>query len=456
MKAWQYEYELRKNARIDPNWRSQWESIGNYEIFSDDVVSMFWSSRVPGSGAPECLMAGAIQSVENMGRDVSRAEKLFEEGLKIFNRKDFQSLKVVTALIFEELDRSPILKNHPYHSFERPLSWRKISDQISKESFRFDPEDLYESVLGGWLGQISGASVGTRFEGFFGEELEFVQTQDLPRYVEEEGGYNDDIVYEIVVMEALKNSQKISSRLIGLYWLKHIPFGWSAEYVALENLKRGILPPRSGSFRNPFQEWIGAQMRCMLYGLIFPGRPFEAAQLAYVDSVVSHSGNGVYGGMHSAVLTSVAFVLKDPRKIVLKSLDYVPPRSEFAHVLKRTIDWCSSCSSWRQVRGLIEEQFRNYNWIHVYPNACCVVTALWFGEGDFDKTMEIVLKMGFDVDCNAGEVGTVLGVLLTARSIPCDWLRPLRGTVKTYVKGFDRISIEHLARLTIELSKRFS
>jgi hypothetical protein len=456
MKAWQHEHELRKNAKIDLNWRSEWESMGEYEIFPKDLVSMFWSSRVPGSGAPECLIAGAIQSVENMGRDVSRAEKLFAEGLRFFEERRLEDLRTTTALIFDELARAPILKDHPYHSFERPLSWRDVSSRICRESFEVGTSSLYDSVLGGWLGQISAASMGTKFEGFLGRELEFVAREDLPNYVEEEGGYNDDIVYEVVALEALSRLKKPSSKGISLFWLKHIPFGWSAEYLALENLKRGIFPPNSGRFRNPFQEWIGAQMRCMLYGLICPGKPYEAARLAHTDSVISHSGNGVYGGMHSAILTSLAFVFKDPRKLVLKSLDYLPERSEFADVLRRTIDWCRSCDSFRQVRERVEEEFKNYNWIHVYPNACCVVTALWFGEADFERTMEIVLKMGFDVDCNAGEVGTVLGVMFGSNSMPHCWVEPLKGNVKTYMKGFERVSIERLTELTLKLSEKLS
>ncbi|MCX7812049.1 MAG: ADP-ribosylglycohydrolase family protein [Pseudothermotoga sp.] len=456
MKAWQYEHTMRREAKFDPTWKSEWGDMTQLSVFSNDLVSLFWSSRVPGSGAPECLMAGAIQSVENMGRDVSRAEKLFEDGLKFLEEKNFEELKVVTASIFNELEKAPIVRDHPYHSFEKPSSWKAISNQISHESFRFNYERLYSSVLGGWFGQISAASMGTKFEGFFGEQFESFERKDLPDFVEEEGGYNDDIVYEVVAMEALYNSVKPSSRQIASYWLKFVPFGWSAEYVALENLKRGIFPPKSGAFRNPFQEWIGAQMRCMLYGLMHPARPYEAARFAHMDSIVSHAGNGVYGGMHSAVLTSLAFAFKDPRQIILKSLEYVPKHSEFANVLRRAINWCENTSCWRQVREKIEEEFKNYNWIHVYPNLCCVVTALWFGEANFDASMEIVLKMGFDVDCNAGEVGTVLGVLLGVESIPTCWLKPLRGTVKTYLKGFEKLSIERLAKNTLELFRRFS
>lgn len=54
-------------------------------------------------------------------------------------------------------------------------------------------------------------------------------------------------------------------------------------------------------------------MRCMVQGLLSPGDPYKAAKLAFIDSQVSHSGNGIYGGIHAAVLTSLAFVFNDPK-----------------------------------------------------------------------------------------------------------------------------------------------
>ncbi|RKX54138.1 MAG: hypothetical protein DRP30_02960 [Thermotoga sp.] len=106
--------------------------------------------------------------------------------------------------------------------------------------------------------------------------------------------------------------------------------------------------------------------------------------------------------------------------------------------------------NWEDVLRLVEKRFEKYNWIHLYPNTCAVLTALWYGKGDFDRSMEIVLLFGYDVDCNAGEVGTILGVMNGYSGIPKKWIEPLGGELRTYLRDFRVIDLE---RFTDEFSK---
>lgn len=450
MKAWEYEAQMRVSAEPSLDEKGSWTESIDLGVFPRKLVELFWKSRVPGSKAPECLIAGAIQSVENMGRDVREAESLFENGLKLLHHERIDQLKPITSLIFKNLREAPIDKDHSYHKYNRPLDWETISKDFPEDQTK---QKIYshDKILGGWLGQIAGASMGTRFEGYRGEVLEKSFGNDLGYYIGTPDTYNDDITYEIAFLQALKENDVLTSDKIALKWLELIPFGWSAEYIALENLKMGIFPPESGWFNNPFQEWIGAQMRCMVHGLVCPGQPRKAAYLAYLDSCISHSGNGVYGGIHSAVMTSLAFVQDNVRKIVEESTKYVPKNTEFEHILIDIIEKCKKNNSWRYVRSLIEENFKKYNWIHLYPNLCCVITSLWYGEGDFDETMRIVSALGYDVDCNAGEVGTILGVMKGARELPDRWISPLGDALYTYVSGFEKVRITDLAQFTAEM-----
>ena len=48
----------------------------------DDRIRMLWHSKAPGSGAESSVLAGAIQGVQNLGYNVSEAEKIFFEGLE--------------------------------------------------------------------------------------------------------------------------------------------------------------------------------------------------------------------------------------------------------------------------------------------------------------------------------------------------------------------------------------
>jgi len=453
MKAWEFEYKIRKSIKPDPNYNPVWDIDSGFS--EDDMLKMMWESFVPGSGAIEHLIVGGVQSVENMGRDVTEAEKLLEIGFKAFRKSDFEQLKLITEEIFENLERAPLIKGHRYHTFKRPTRWEGISKEFPETSYPMQSDSvLLDKIYAGWLGQIAGASMGTRIEGFTSRALREVFGDSLGKYIGKPSTLNDDITYEIVFLSAFKDKKRdIDSEFLSKKWVELIPFGWSAELVALENLKKGILPPLSGTKLNPFQEWIGAQMRCMVHGFLSPYSPSEAARLAFIDSQISHSGNGIYGGIHSAVLVSLAFSIEDPKKLVIESLKYIPMHTEFREVVEKTINWCRNTNSYEEVISLITDEFRQYNWVHLYPNTARVITSLWFSNGDFDRAMKIVAQAGFDVDCNAGEVGSIIGVMEGTNALSNYWIKPFNDNLETYVRGFENIKISELAETTLKLLK---
>lgn len=66
-----------------------------------------------------------------------------------------------------------------------------------------------------------------------------------------------------------------------------------AERAAIENLRRGLDPPQSGS-DNPQHYDDGACARALSVGLAFAGRPAEAARVAEWDAQVTHADDGVW------------------------------------------------------------------------------------------------------------------------------------------------------------------
>ena len=47
---------------------------------------------------------------------------------------------------------------------------------------------------------------------------------------------------------------------------------------------------------------------------------------------------------------------------------------------------------------------------HIIPNAGVCAMSLLYGKGHFDRTVEIATMAGWDTDCNAGNVGSIMGV----------------------------------------------
>lgn len=91
------------------------------------------------------------------------------------------------------------------------------------------------------------------------------------------------------------------------------------------------------------------------------------------------------------------------------------------------------------------------NWIHAYPNAMAEVIALWFGEGNFDKTVHISCMQGYDVDCNAAQIATVLGIIHKGDTLKEHWTEEIGDVLQTYMRNYKVISIRELTKLTVSL-----
>ncbi len=455
-KAWQIDRELRLSAvpldrREHP---SNWYSSETTFPEGDDLIMLFWNATVPGSGAPEIPYVEMAQSLHNQGYDVSQAEALIPEGLRLAKENRRDDLRRLTAELLAALRTAPRIPDHPYWAFQYPQpNWEQVVAAMDKpEEGRFITHltGLGEQTLNGWLGQLAGGAFGTAIEGYHSDQIQKVYGV-IDAYITEPETINDDVVYELVFLDVFERcGRKMTSQQLGLEWVRQIPFGWSAEWVALRNLNMGILPPESGSFLNPYSDWIGAQMRGMVCGMLAPAWPLEAARLAHLDAVVSHSRNGVYGEMYAAVLTSLAYVRRDLRAMLVEGLRYLPQGSEYVAVAQEILDTLTCevdpATAWQQ----LDRRFEEYNWIHAYPNLAADLLALWHCGGAMSTAFRWLAHAGLDVDCNAGLVGTVLGLMHGA---PKKWADPLQDILETYLRGKEHLSIRELAARTTRLAQ---
>lgn len=460
MKSWKYELQLRKNAipKILTEEEQTWDSYKKILKDEDDKINLLWNSHVPGSYAPEKVIIGAIQSMENMGYDVSKAEELMEKGLEALKDNNLYELHKLTAEIFYELNNAPKIKDHPYWSYTVYNNFEEYLNKVTfpkYDTFELNISEFNEQIKSAWVYQICAGALGTAIEGYTSENLKKA-FGNITSYIRTPNTFNDDITYEIAFLKAFETKgYDVKSKDIAKEWVGLIPAGWSAEDIALKNIRMGIFPPESGYKNNPYREWIGAQMRGVVCGFVAPGNPYMAAKLAFEDGSVSHHNNGVLGEIFNAVMTSLAFVENDIRKIIKLSIDALPNDSEYYSVVKFAYDLCINSNSFEDCWKVCEEKYKEYNWIHAYPNAAAEVIALWFGKCDFEKTMNIICMEGQDVDCNAAQIASILGIINLTDGININkWVNPIGDRICTYVRDNEEFSLNEFCNWNVEIVKK--
>jgi hypothetical protein len=65
--------------------------------------------------------------------------------------------------------------------------------------------------------------------------------------------------------------------------------------------------------------------------------------------------------------------------------------------------------------------------------------------------MSLLARAGNDVDCSAGLVGTILGII---NPISEKWSEPIGDLLETYIKGKEQLSIRELADKTAKVAKK--
>ena len=196
-------------------------------------------------------------------------------------------------------------------------------------------------------------------------------------------------------------------------------------------------------------------MRAGVCGMAAPGDPKTAAELAWKDGCISHANNGILGEVFNAVMTSLCFVEKDIKTILKTAISLIPDDSLYRSVLNFAWDSCRKYDDWRLALAECEERYQRYNWIHAFPNACCEVIALYYGEGDFSETLHIITMCGLDADCNAGMVMPIIAIRNGCGSIPEKYIHPAFDKLTTYMRGEMReITMDELEEKTVQAVTR--
>ena len=318
------------------------------------------------------------------------------------------------------------------------------------------PPDYAERVYAGVLGKIIGVYLGRPFEGWTHEQIManlgeinyFVNDRnDLPLRNHQLVVTDDDISGTLTFLRALpdfNNSLDLAPAQIGQTWLNYIienrtilwwgGVGNSTEHTALLRLKEGVLAPHSGSIAlngKVVAEQIGAQIFIDGWGLIAPGDAALAADLARRAASVSHDGEAIYGAQVIAALVAQAFIESDLDKLIDAAIALIPADSIIYRLIADVRAWhAADRHDWYAARAKLAANYGYDKYggnCHIVPNHGLVILSLLYSQGDFNRAQTIVNTCGWDTDCNAGNVGCILGVRngLAAFEGPPDWRGPV-------------------------------
>ncbi len=322
------------------------------------------------------------------------------------------------------------------------------------------PNNYLEKVYAGFLGMNIGIRLGAPVEplAWTYERIKTIYG-DIREYVKPYKNFaaDDDVNGPVYFLRALHDKaqdQELMAKDIGDAWLNYARegigmFWWggegiSTEHTAFMNLKKGISAPASGSKEvngEIMAEQIGGQIFIDTWGLVCPDDYEKAASYGEKAASVSHDGNGMYGARFMTACIAKAFEADSVTDIIHTGLKVIPEDSTYAKVVCDVMRFYKeNPQDYGQCMTYLIENWGYDKYLgvcHIIPNAGVCALALLYGEGDLSRTVEIATMCGWDTDCNAGNVGTIIGVFQGLEGVKDHYRKPINdGIVLSGVSGY--------------------
>ena len=310
---------------------------------------------------------------------------------------------------------------------------------------RIDRQAYLQRLRGFWLGGIIANWTGLPTENmrtappFFTDDdwgtrpradeapLDYVLTQS-PWLAD------DDTDIEYVYQHAMEeyDTHLLTGEQISTEWQDHIrlPRLWVSNLAALGQMQNGAVPPATSlPENNPMWDMIDAQLTTEIFGAFAPARPDVALEIAHLPirtTAYLHSewAAEFYVIMHS--LVSVVDVSLSRRDQIMWLADQarrrVPDWSYIADMydfVKAEYLGNRDKDDWEQTRDRVNDRYRNQvtaGYVYKYSwdagiNFASSLVSLFYGEGDYRKTIRIGTLAGWDSDNPTATWGGLLGLL---------------------------------------------
>ncbi|MEN6385050.1 MAG: ADP-ribosylglycohydrolase family protein [Phycisphaerales bacterium] len=333
----------------------------------------------------------------------------------------------------------------------------------SVQAYRTLNAEVYkDKMMGGWLGQMAGVSLGAPTEvkacGVLFPENE------IPKWTPDviNGSFEqDDLYVEMTFLRTLEvygPGVLQQQAAIDFANSKYILYG--ANFEGRHNLRKGIAPPDCAHPKfNKKNGDLDYQIEADFSGLIAPGMPQYPIEAGEKFGRFVCYGDGVYGGQFVGAMYSEAFFETNIEKIIRTALKSIPSESRYARCINDILMWYKeNPDDWKKTWKLLTDKYylgaghKAPDWdISAVLNGGYVCIGLLYGQSDPDKTISIAIQCGQDSDCNPSSACGVIFTVLGNNAIPAEYKT---GMDQTKIFSFTNYTYPQLVDVSDKLARQ--
>ena len=310
-------------------------------------------------------------------------------------------------------------------------------------------KEIYKRIYAAWLGKNIGIRLGAPIESWSGPEVRKCY-QPITDYLTDYSQFaaDDDANGPLFFADVMKyhsvedvTEQDMANNLLNVVPYEKGFFWWggkgiSTEHTAWLNLINHIDAPLSGSSKQnsrAVSEQIGGQIFSDCWGYLALDKPEIAVSLAKKMSSVTHDLDGIEGGKFVAVCISLAWHIQDARELITTALKYLNQNSNYTKLIREMLDfYLQYPNEPEKCLAYIEDRhsYDNYEGLcHILPNTAIMLYGMLYGNNEFNRTMQLIAEAGRDTDCNLGNVGSILAMMVGLENIDEKWIKPMNDTL---------------------------
>ncbi|MEP6757196.1 MAG: ADP-ribosylglycohydrolase family protein [Chthonomonadales bacterium] len=313
--------------------------------------------------------------------------------------------------------------------------------------------DLLDRLHGVWLGKMIGATLGAPIRGrMIPANLNFFEP------VPGQATATEFVDFQLLWLDCITRGDAITSDGLAANWIQHIDYRWDEYGWARWNLDRGLEPPMSGAFNNPFSEASGAMFRSEIWGMLAPGEPIYAAKMAYGDAVLDHATEGVWAAMAWSAAVSATLAGARPLAALDVAGIVLPINSRCTRAMVAAKSALPGFLDWADARNKVIEASGCEDYTDAAVNIGLAALALIYGKSDFAATLLYAANAGYGADGIASMAGAIMGASLGASRIPERWCDPIGDSV---IPGWglhevnSTRKISELAQVTLDAAEKW-